>query len=77
MSAVGWYGPLIDLSSAESHLDDGGGGFVQLLVFVRHSQPILVPPFVLVRVLGVPCRLFNRDKDRFEILMLAIRTLQF
>ncbi|XP_020115095.1 uncharacterized protein LOC109728944 isoform X1 [Ananas comosus] len=46
MSAVGWYGPLIDLSSAESHLDDGGGGgggFVQLLVFVRHSQPILKP----------------------------------
>ncbi|KAJ0984506.1 hypothetical protein J5N97_002862 [Dioscorea zingiberensis] len=36
MAAIGWYGPLIDLSEAASHLDD----FVQLLVFVHRSQAI-------------------------------------
>ncbi|KAM7252948.1 hypothetical protein ACFE04_025566 [Oxalis oulophora] len=35
-SAIGWYGPLIDLSKAESHL----GSFVQLLVFVHRISPI-------------------------------------
>lgn len=33
---IGWYGPLIDLAKASSHLDD----FVQLIVFVRSIQPI-------------------------------------
>ncbi|KAF3327378.1 hypothetical protein FCM35_KLT07496 [Carex littledalei] len=33
---TGWYGPLIDLASASCHVDH----FVQLLVFVRHSQSI-------------------------------------
>ncbi|XP_020270378.1 uncharacterized protein LOC109845531 isoform X3 [Asparagus officinalis] len=32
---TGWYGPLIDLCNASAHVDD----FVQLLVFVRSSQP--------------------------------------
>ncbi|KAM0952650.1 putative nucleic acid-binding protein [Dioscorea sansibarensis] len=36
MAANAWYGPLIDLSDAASHLDD----FVQLIVFVHRSQPI-------------------------------------
>ncbi|KAJ6833825.1 uncharacterized protein M6B38_339010 [Iris pallida] len=33
---IGWYGPLIDLAKASSHLDD----FVQLIVFVRSIQPV-------------------------------------
>ncbi|KAL3513599.1 hypothetical protein ACH5RR_026316 [Cinchona calisaya] len=37
MSAVfGWYGPLIDLSKASSHVGD----YVQLLVFVHKSTPV-------------------------------------
>lgn len=36
MTAIGWYGPLIDLSKASSYTDD----FVQLLVFVHRSTPI-------------------------------------
>eukprot|EP00257_Ricinus_communis_P013908 XP_015571460.1 uncharacterized protein LOC8274093 isoform X1 [Ricinus communis] len=35
-SAIGWYGPLIDLSKAASHIGD----FVQLLVFVHRCSPI-------------------------------------
>ncbi|KAI6690889.1 hypothetical protein NL676_027717 [Syzygium grande] len=35
-SAIGWYGPLIDLSEAASHVGD----FVQLLVFVHRSTPV-------------------------------------
>ncbi|KAL3736675.1 hypothetical protein ACJRO7_025591 [Eucalyptus globulus] len=35
-SAIGWYGPLIDLSGAASHVGD----FVQLLVFVHRSTPV-------------------------------------
>ncbi|XP_020579523.1 uncharacterized protein LOC110024099 isoform X2 [Phalaenopsis equestris] len=35
-AAIGWYGPLIDLSRASSHVGD----MVQLLVFVQRSQPI-------------------------------------
>ncbi|XP_028775024.1 uncharacterized protein LOC114744085 [Neltuma alba] len=35
-SALGWYGPLIDLSRASSHIGD----FVQLLLFVHHSTPL-------------------------------------
>ncbi|TKY56186.1 hypothetical protein E2542_SST20627 [Spatholobus suberectus] len=35
-SAFGWYGPLIDLSAASSHIGD----FVQLLVFVHRSFPV-------------------------------------
>ncbi|XP_030536791.1 uncharacterized protein LOC115745219 isoform X2 [Rhodamnia argentea] len=35
-SAIGWYGPLIDLSKASSHVGD----FVQLLVFVHRSTPV-------------------------------------
>ncbi|KAM4069915.1 hypothetical protein ACB094_12G126000 [Castanea mollissima] len=34
-SAIGWYGPLIDLSEASIHVGD----FVQLLVFVHRSTP--------------------------------------
>ncbi|XP_072971421.1 uncharacterized protein [Typha angustifolia] len=37
MDAIGWYGPLVDLSAVGSHL----GHFVQLIVFVRRSEPIL------------------------------------
>ncbi|XP_010272827.1 PREDICTED: uncharacterized protein LOC104608507 isoform X1 [Nelumbo nucifera] len=36
MAAIGWYGPLIDLSKAGSHV----GEYVQLLVFVHKSRPI-------------------------------------
>ncbi|XP_059631855.1 uncharacterized protein LOC132274560 [Cornus florida] len=36
MAAIGWYGPLIDLSKASSHIGD----YVQLLVFVHRSTPI-------------------------------------
>ncbi|XP_042486220.1 uncharacterized protein LOC122066483 isoform X2 [Macadamia integrifolia] len=36
MAAIGWYGPLIDLSKAVSHIGD----YVQLLVFVHKSRPI-------------------------------------
>ncbi|KAH9605753.1 hypothetical protein KSS87_013125, partial [Heliosperma pusillum] len=36
MAGLGWYGPLIDLSSASSHVDE----FVQLLVFVHRSNPV-------------------------------------
>ncbi|KAK7385222.1 hypothetical protein VNO78_30936 [Psophocarpus tetragonolobus] len=35
-SAIGWYGPLIDLYTASSHIGD----FVQLLVFVHRSFPV-------------------------------------
>ncbi|KAJ7965600.1 DIS3-like exonuclease 2 [Quillaja saponaria] len=35
-STLGWYGPLIDLSKAASHIGD----FVQLLVFVHRSVPV-------------------------------------
>ncbi|KAF5740301.1 hypothetical protein HS088_TW11G00368 [Tripterygium wilfordii] len=35
-SAIGWYGPLIDLSKAALHIGD----FVQLLVFVHRSTPV-------------------------------------
>ncbi|XP_047321062.1 uncharacterized protein LOC124925137 [Impatiens glandulifera] len=35
-AAIGWYGPLINLSAAASHLGD----YVQLLVFVHRSTPI-------------------------------------
>ncbi|KAI9097471.1 hypothetical protein K1719_025242 [Acacia pycnantha] len=35
-SALGWYGPLIDLSRASSHIGD----FVQLLLFVHRSTPL-------------------------------------
>ncbi|KAJ4824809.1 hypothetical protein Tsubulata_022149 [Turnera subulata] len=35
-SAMGWYGPLIDLSRAASRIGD----FVQLLVFVHRSTPV-------------------------------------
>ncbi|XP_014504088.1 uncharacterized protein LOC106764323 isoform X2 [Vigna radiata var. radiata] len=35
-SAFGWFGPLIDLSRASSHIGD----FVQLLVFVHRSFPV-------------------------------------
>ncbi|KAK7301319.1 hypothetical protein RJT34_12180 [Clitoria ternatea] len=35
-SAFGWYGPLIDLSKASSHIGD----FVQLLVFVHRPFPL-------------------------------------
>ncbi|XP_042392276.1 uncharacterized protein LOC121983422 isoform X2 [Zingiber officinale] len=38
MAAIGWYGPLIDLSRVVSHVDD----LVQLLVFVRDSQPVVL-----------------------------------
>ncbi|KAI9086863.1 hypothetical protein K1719_031186 [Acacia pycnantha] len=38
-SALGWYGPLIDLSRASSHFGD----FVQLLLFVLHrSTPLQI-----------------------------------
>ncbi|XP_021760526.1 uncharacterized protein LOC110725341 [Chenopodium quinoa] len=33
---MGWYGPLIDLSAASSHVGD----FVQLIVFVHHYTPV-------------------------------------
>ncbi|XP_057486690.1 uncharacterized protein LOC130772819 [Actinidia eriantha] len=36
MAAIGWYGPLIDLSKAPSHIGD----YVQLLVFVHTSTPV-------------------------------------
>ncbi|KAA8546382.1 hypothetical protein F0562_002879 [Nyssa sinensis] len=36
MAAIGWYGPLIDLSRASSHMGD----YVQLIVFVHRSTPI-------------------------------------
>lgn len=35
MAGIGWYGPLIDLSAASSHL----GAYVQLLVFVHQFHP--------------------------------------
>ncbi|XP_037496344.1 uncharacterized protein LOC105638906 isoform X3 [Jatropha curcas] len=35
-SAIGWYGPLIDLSKASSHIGD----FVQLLVVVHRCNPV-------------------------------------
>ncbi|OAY58240.1 uncharacterized protein LOC110608090 isoform X1 [Manihot esculenta] len=35
-STIGWYGPLIDLSKATSHIGD----FVQLLVFVHRCNPV-------------------------------------
>lgn len=34
--AIGWYGPLIDLSKAASHIGD----YVQLLVFVHRTTPV-------------------------------------
>ena len=40
MAGMGWYGPLIDLSRASSHVGD----YVQLLVFVHKSTPIQVSP---------------------------------
>ncbi|KAF6147323.1 hypothetical protein GIB67_025882 [Kingdonia uniflora] len=36
MSLIGWYGPLIHLSQASSHM----GHYVQLLVFVHRTRPI-------------------------------------
>ncbi|XAR62600.1 hypothetical protein NMG60_11017425 [Bertholletia excelsa] len=36
MGAIGWYGPLIDLSKATSHIGD----YVQLLVFVHRSTAV-------------------------------------
>ncbi|GAB4844880.1 hypothetical protein Ancab_038272 [Ancistrocladus abbreviatus] len=36
MAAILWYGPLIDLSAAPSHIGD----YVQLLVFVHRSNPV-------------------------------------
>ncbi|XP_058097175.1 uncharacterized protein LOC131242504 isoform X1 [Magnolia sinica] len=36
MAAIHWYGPLINLSEAASHIGD----YVQLLVFVHRSRPI-------------------------------------
>ena len=38
MASIRWWGPLIDLSAAASHVGD----FVQLLVFVHLSNPIKV-----------------------------------
>ncbi|KAL5558372.1 hypothetical protein UlMin_034583 [Ulmus minor] len=35
-SVLGWYGPLIDLSTAANHI----GHFVQLLVFIHRSNPV-------------------------------------
>ncbi|XP_073135530.1 uncharacterized protein [Henckelia pumila] len=35
-AAIGWYGPLIDLCKASSHIGD----YVQLLVFVHKSTPV-------------------------------------
>ncbi|KAK9111795.1 hypothetical protein Scep_019314 [Stephania cephalantha] len=35
MGAIGWYGPLIDLCEATSHVGD----YVQLLVFVHRTRP--------------------------------------
>ncbi|KAL2520038.1 uncharacterized protein Fot_23961 [Forsythia ovata] len=35
-AAIGWYGPLIDLCKASSHV----GGYVQILVYVHKSTPI-------------------------------------
>lgn len=43
-SAIGWYGPLIDLSEAALHVGD----FVQLLVFVHRSTPVQVSLSVCV-----------------------------
>ncbi|XP_077213348.1 uncharacterized protein LOC143848320 [Tasmannia lanceolata] len=36
MAAIGWYGPLIDLSQSSSYI----GHYVQLLVFIHKSRPI-------------------------------------
>lgn len=38
-STIGWYGPLIDLSEAASHVGDF---VVQLIVFVHCSTPVQV-----------------------------------
>ncbi|KAL6492868.1 hypothetical protein OROGR_032627 [Orobanche gracilis] len=35
-AAIGWYGPLVDLSKASSYI----GGYVQLLVYVHRSTPV-------------------------------------
>lgn len=45
-SAIGWYGPLIDLSGAALHVGD----FVQLLVLVHRSTPVQVSPYLCVCV---------------------------
>lgn len=42
-SGIGWYGPLIDLSSAAFHVGD----LVQLIVFVHRSTPLQVPPLLI------------------------------
>lgn len=41
-SAIGWYGPLIDLSNAALHVGD----FVQLLVLVHRSTPVQVSTYL-------------------------------
>jgi hypothetical protein len=59
-SLFGWYGPLIDLSTAPRHI----GEFVQLLVFVHRCFPVqvsfsftlfthLVPPFLILLLFAV------------------------
>ncbi|KAF6155525.1 hypothetical protein GIB67_017880 [Kingdonia uniflora] len=40
MSLIGWYGSLIDLSRASSHMGD----YVQLLVFVHRTRPSFANP---------------------------------
>lgn len=58
MAAIGWYGPLIDLSQAASHRGD----YVQLLVFVHTCRPIQVRPSLslshLSATISSPIQLF-------------------
>lgn len=79
-SAFGWFGPLIDLSRASSHIGD----FVQLLVFVHRSFPVQVsysplslslysiPPSFTVNLIASflshhQCKFSKRDITRTDI----------
>ncbi|KAI8004377.1 hypothetical protein LOK49_LG08G01641 [Camellia lanceoleosa] len=55
MAAIGWYGPLIDLSKASSHI----GEYVQLLVFIHRSTPIQVSLSLSLSLSLKHCYLLN------------------
>lgn len=55
-STIGWYGPLIDLSQAASHVGDF---VVQLIVFVHCSTPVQVSlSLYSIFIIRVPVYLF-------------------
>ncbi|KAK2999237.1 hypothetical protein RJ639_024257 [Escallonia herrerae] len=63
MAAMGWYGPLIDLSKASSHIGD----YVQLLVLVHRSTPIqliILGLLVIILMRGKLGKAFSRVIER-------------